>query len=201
MALSLAVTPLCRVWVWCDSPTTKDREFCARLLVQPEEIVLCTVSTHLAPQLLPYIRALTLCIQLSFVGGSYIFICITLIQIWTCLYPHQSASFSYHHLQYTSHGPHSYYRHMCLHNREKGASRDGRLWIAEHLGNHYISGCGLNLTATQLLIVVTQIALIRHTSWVPVFSSAWWDQVSHQTQIHQSATFVSMPALNDYWCA
>ena len=34
--------------------------FCAKLLSQPEEIALCTLSTHSDLQLLPYIRAFTL---------------------------------------------------------------------------------------------------------------------------------------------
>ncbi len=43
-----------------------------------------------------------------------LYYCITLIQIWTHLYPHQSAPFSYHHLQCTSRASHSYHRHMSL---------------------------------------------------------------------------------------
>ena len=38
--------------------------FCAKLLHQPEEIALCTLSTHSDPQLLPFIQALTLSIPL-----------------------------------------------------------------------------------------------------------------------------------------
>ena len=34
--------------------------FCAKLLSHPEEIALCTLSTHSDPQLLPFIWALTL---------------------------------------------------------------------------------------------------------------------------------------------
>ncbi len=44
--------------------------FCAKLLSQPEEIALCALSTHLDPQLLPYIRAFTL-LSLLFASDAY----------------------------------------------------------------------------------------------------------------------------------
>ncbi len=47
----------------------KLREFCAKLLAQLEDIVLCTMSTHSDPQLLPYIWALTFLSQLHSLGG------------------------------------------------------------------------------------------------------------------------------------
>ncbi len=40
---------------WSDN---QHKMFCTELLVQPEEIVLCTMSTHSDLQLLPYIWAL-----------------------------------------------------------------------------------------------------------------------------------------------
>ncbi len=62
-ALSVWLSHICdRVQVWYNGLITNTKMFCAKLLVQPEEIVLCTINTHLDPQLLPYIWALLLSI-------------------------------------------------------------------------------------------------------------------------------------------
>ncbi len=63
------------------------RMFCAELWVQPEEIVLCTMSTYLDPQLLPYIQAFILNNQLSFWRGDA-YLCMLLrcyigLVLWT----------------------------------------------------------------------------------------------------------------------
>ncbi len=47
----------------------KLREFCTKLLAQSEGIILCAMSTHSDPQLLPYIQVLTLLGQLHSLAG------------------------------------------------------------------------------------------------------------------------------------
>ncbi len=61
------------------------RMFCAELLVQPEEIVLCTMSTQSDPQLLPYIWALQLSCDQLLIENSY-WICMHTppMLLWSC---------------------------------------------------------------------------------------------------------------------
>ncbi len=65
--------------VW-QSDNQRQTDLC-QALSEPEEIVLCTVSTHWDLQLLPYIWAFTLGIQLYLWVVWYIFICISQMQI------------------------------------------------------------------------------------------------------------------------
>ncbi len=73
----------CPSTVW--QSNNQHKMFCAKLLVQPEEIVLCTVSTHSDPQLLPYIWALWLLHHQLLIENSH-WICMhTLLMLyWSC---------------------------------------------------------------------------------------------------------------------
>ncbi len=65
------------VRVWCGSLITNTRCFFhAELFVQPEEIVLCVMSTHSDPQLLPYIWALQLIRSQLLIESNY----------WICMH-------------------------------------------------------------------------------------------------------------------
>ncbi len=82
-----------RVWVQCSSLITNSKTFCAKLLVQPEEIVLCMMSTQSDPQLLPYIWAFVLNNQLVILYGLYIFMHISWMQLQSCFV--NNTSFKY----------------------------------------------------------------------------------------------------------
>ncbi len=70
-----------RVWVCCAGLITLNTESsCAQLLAQPEEMVLCAVSTASDPQQLPFIWAPTLPGQLHSLVGSCM--CIITHRLW-----------------------------------------------------------------------------------------------------------------------
>ncbi len=59
----------------------KVREFLCQAVRQPEEIILCAMSTHWDLQLLPYIWALALHVQLYWLAGFY-YAYLFQIRIW-----------------------------------------------------------------------------------------------------------------------